>query len=154
MRGVVAALGLGLALCGGFADTVSAQSNTCQQLAPIMQERERLVQRINGMGRRNIDPRNACTLFGQLVSNGQKAIAFVDANKDWCQIPDEFAENLRRGQQQATSVRAQACRAANQQAQAIQQQRRQAERQQQEQGAFGGVDGFSGGPWRVPQGAL
>jgi hypothetical protein len=139
----------------GATRPAAAQSAVCQQFVGIMQERQALMQRINGMGRRNVDPAAACQLFGRLASNGTRAIAFLKENKDWCQIPDEFANNLTSSQQQVSNVRAQACRAANQRAQLQRQARQQAQRQQQEgQGSFGGVDGFGAGPWRVPQGAL
>ncbi len=55
-------------------------------------------------------------------------------------------------------MRAQACSAAAQRNKAMAQAKAQA-RQAQQGGQpggnpFGGVDGFGGGPWRVPQGAL
>jgi hypothetical protein len=138
------------------AGSAQAQSSTCERLGPLMQQRASLMQRINGMGKRRIDPNVACRLFGSLAANGSQTIAFVDENKDWCQIPDDFVANLKESQKQIANVRGQACRAAQQQAvvrQRLQQQQRQAQ-QQGGAGAFGGVDGFSGGPWRVPQGAL
>jgi hypothetical protein len=147
----VVVLGAG---CMAAAGPASAQSAVCGQLQTLLQERQTLMQRINGMGRRSVDPNVACRLFGQLVSNGQRTLAFATENKDWCQVPDEFINNLKSAQGQVSGVRGQACRAASQRA-ALERRARQAQQaQQQGQGSFGGVDGFSGGPWRVPQGAL
>lgn len=131
-----------------------AQTNICGQLQTLLKERQTLMQRINGMGRRNVDPAVACRMFGQLASNGQRTLAFATENKDWCQVPDEFINNLKSAQGQVSGVRGQACRAASQRAQLERRARQAQQAQQQNQGSFGGVDGFSGGPWRVPQGAL
>jgi hypothetical protein len=136
--------------------SAQAQSGVCERLGTLLKQREGIMNRINAMGRKNVNPNTACSLFGSLASNGSQTLAFATENKDWCQIPDVFIDNLKQGNRQAGDVRAKACNAAKQQsvmtARARQQQQQQA--QQQGQGAFGGVDGFSSGPWRVPQGAL
>lgn len=131
-----------------------AQSAVCQKLEPMLQERQRLMQRVNSLGRRNVNPQVACNLFGQLAANGQKTIAFVRENKDWCQIPDDFVNNLTGSQGQIAKVRGQACTAARQQAQLMQRAQRQQQQQQEGLGAFGGADTVTGGAWRIPQGAL
>ncbi|MGL4441195.1 MAG: hypothetical protein ACRCUE_18205 [Bosea sp. (in: a-proteobacteria)] len=150
---------LGIALGLSFGVTPShAQSGVCERLGTLLKQREGIMKRINGMGRKNVNPGTACSLFGSLASNGNQTLAFATENKDWCQIPDAFIDNLKQGNRQAADVRGKACNAAKQQsslvARARQQQQRQAQQQQQGAGSFGGVDGFSGGAWRVPQGAL
>jgi hypothetical protein len=140
---------------GAASTPAQAQSGICERLGTLLKQREGIMKRINAMGQKNVNPATACTLFGNLASNGQQTLAFATENKDWCQIPDAFLENLKSGQGQVTRVRAQACTAARQRT-ALEQRARQQQQAQQQQapGAFGGVDGFSGGPWRVPQGAL
>ncbi len=146
------------ALClAGFvfgAAPAIAQSSTCQQLGPMMQERERLMGRVNSLGRRNVNPQQACNLFGQLAANGTKTLAFVRENKDWCQIPDDFVNNLTSAQAQITRVRGQACNAARQQTQMQARARNQQQQARENLGPFGGSDTVTGGAWRVPQGAL
>ncbi|MCX7340863.1 MAG: hypothetical protein NT037_10105 [Hyphomicrobiales bacterium] len=133
-----------------------AQSNVCEQLGTLLKQRQSLMERVNNLGRKRVDPNVACKAFSELASNGARTIAFLKDNKEWCQVPDEFANNVNSSQGQIVKVRGQACNAAKQQAtmlrQAREQQRRQA--QGQDNSSFGGIDGFSGGPWRVPQGAL
>lgn len=155
-----AAAGLALALCAfgalapGAVAPAMAQSSVCEKLGPMIQERQRLLERINSMGRRNVNPQTACGLFNQLAANGQRTIAFARENKDWCQIPDEFMNNLTGSQAQISRVRGQACNAARQQAQ-LQSRAQQQQRQQRENlGPFGGSDMVTGGAWRIPQGAL
>jgi len=133
----------------------AAQSAICERIGVLLKQREGIMKRVNGMGKKNVDPGVACNVFGSLASNGAQTLAFATENKDWCQIPDEFIENLKAGQGQVTKVRAQACNAAKQRT--VMEQRARQQAQQAQQGgnsAFGGVDGFSSGPWRIPQGAL
>ncbi len=135
------------------ASDAMAQSGICERLGPMMKEREGLMQRVQAMGRKNVNPATACSIFGGLAANGTKTLAFVKENKDWCQIPDEFVTNLTSSQAQIVKVRGQACNAAQQRVAMERRARQQMQAQQEGAGTFGGADGFSGN-WRVPQGAL
>jgi hypothetical protein len=154
---LAAALGVALLPSVGIAPA-EAQTGICERIGTLMKQREAIMQRINAMGRKNVNPNTACTLFGNLSANGNQTMAFATENKDWCQIPDAFIDNLRQGNRQVADVRGKACNAAKQQSTMIrraQQQQRQAQRQQQEgSSTFSGTDGFTGSAWRVPQGAL
>ncbi len=146
--------GLGFCVLVAGQAPAQAQANVCEKLGPLMQQRQALMQRINGFGRKRVDPNVACKAFGDLASNGARTIAFVNENKDWCQIPDDFVSGITDAQKQIAGVRGQACKAASQQAQLMKQARQRQQQAQGDNGSFGGVDGFSSGPWRVPQGAL
>jgi hypothetical protein len=150
------AVSAALLTASGALAPAAAQQNVCQQLGPLMQRQQQLIQSINAMGRKNVNPATACQRFGALAANGARIVAFIDTNKEWCQIPDDFAANAKSGQAQALRVRGQACNAAAQRTKMEAQARAQAQRQQQQAGGnpFGGTDGFTGGAWRVPQGAL
>lgn len=133
-----------------------AQSNVCEQLGTLLKQRQTLMARVNSFGRKQVDPNIACRTFSDLANNGSRTIAFLKDNKEWCQVPDEFSNNVNSSQSQIMKVRGQACNAAKQQAAMMRQARQQQQRQAQGQDSstFGGIDGFSSGPWRVPQGAL
>lgn len=156
LKKVALAGALGVALVISLdAAPAQAQTGICERLGTLLKQREGIMQRINGMGRKNVNPGTACTLFSNLATNGNQTMAFAVENKDWCQIPDAFIDNLRQGNRQAADVRGKACNAAKQQSTMAARARQQQQAQQQQgAGAFGGTDGFSGGPWRVPQGAL
>ncbi|MGL4648644.1 MAG: hypothetical protein ACRC1H_04495 [Caldilineaceae bacterium] len=158
LKKIALASTLGIALAFSFdVAPAQAQSGICERLGTLLKQREGIMKRINGLGRRNVNPSTACSLFSSLASNGSQTLAFATENKDWCQIPDSFMDGLRQGNKQASDVRSKACNAARQQATMLsraRQQQQQAQQQQQGAGSFGGVDGFSGGAWRVPQGAL
>jgi hypothetical protein len=147
------ALGVALVISVDVAPA-QAQSGVCERLGTLLKQREGIMKRINGMGRKNVNPNTACSLFGSLASNGSQTLAFATENKDWCQIPDEFINGLQQGNRQVSAVRGKACTAAKQQATLANRARQQQQAQQQGAGTFGGVDGFSGGAWRIPQGAL
>ena len=97
-------------------------------------------------------PQQACGILGRLVGNGNALIKFATANQDWCQIPASFVDDMKADNEKAGTIRGQACNAVKQQAQM----QRRAQQQAQQQGAnpFGGADSITGGPMRVPQGAL
>jgi hypothetical protein len=153
--GVIATLGLAAA---AFLDvgTASAQPSGCEQMQKLLQERQSIVQQLSGSSKskRKMTPIQACSTLGRLVNNGAAAMKFATANQDWCQIPASFMENMKNDNAKAADIRGKACGAAKQQA--AMQQRAQQQARQQQQGAnpFGGADAVTGGPMRVPQGAL
>ena len=140
---------LGAAVAALGAVPALAQSETCQQFGKSLQERATIVQKLNAAGDKNkkVEPKAACSLFGALVTNGAGAVKWLEANKDWCQIPDHIVANFKTDHAKAVSLRGQACKAAAQQA-AI-------EKKAKEGGGSGllGGDGLTGS-FRVPQGAL
>jgi hypothetical protein len=144
---------LRLALAGTAAVALGAapalaQSDSCNQFGKTIQDRAAIVQRLNAAGNKNkkLDPKAACSMFGELVSNGTNAVKWLETNKDWCQIPDSFIESIRAEHAKATNLRGQACKAAAQQA---------AMEKKAKEGGGGllGGDGLTGS-FRVPQGAL
>ena len=146
------ALAFALALAGtaapGAAAPALAQSDTCNEFGKTIQERQSIVQRLNAVGTKNkkLDPRAACSMFGELVTNGANAVKWLETNKDWCQIPDTFINNIKTEHTKALGLRGQACKAAAQQA--------QIEKKAKEGG--GGLLGGDGltGSFKMPQGAL
>lgn len=146
-------LSVALLLSPGVAQ---AQSG-CEQGQKFVQERQGIIQRINGLGKKNVDPRRACPLFRSLAGNGERMIKWSTDNKDWCRVPDEFLGGLKAEHERIVGVRTQACNVAAKVEQAQRNARKQ--QQQQQQGAQsgllggGGVDPYSA-PVRIPQGAL
>ena len=155
-RGVhVAIAAVFLCLVGAGTSPVLAQASECTKLAGMMQERQNLVARMNAASKgKKLTPQLACSTLGQIVSNGSRVMSFMDANKDWCQIPDAFVDNMKADNVRAGQIRNQACRSASQQVSNERKARAQAQQQQAGQSGFSGVDSVTGGAWRVPQGAL
>ncbi len=136
----------------------SAQSAECSKLQGMLQQRQGLVAQLNDTSKKKqLTPQRACSILGQLVANGSSVLKFMDVNKDWCQIPDAFVDNMKADNARSGTIRRQACNAASQQASNERKAREAQARQQQGGGAndpFSGADAVTGGAWRVPQGAL
>ncbi len=153
--GVIAVLGLAVAPFL-IAASANAQISGCEQIQKLLGERQSIVSRLSAAqkAKKKMTPQEACSSFGRLVNNGDAAIKFANANKDWCQIPQTFIDGMEADNKKVAGFRAQACNAVKQQA-AMERRARQ----QQAQGAnpFGGADSITsgaGGGMRVPQGAL
>jgi len=126
-----------------------AQSASCQDILNVKKERQTLIQRIAAMGGKGkkVDPRVACSSFTTLVGNGTKALKWMEANKDWCQVPDALLENIRNDHGQAQKLRANACKVAAQVA------------DMEKKAKSGGQTGLLGGEgltgsYKIPQGAM
>jgi hypothetical protein len=124
-----------------------AQAAGCTDIQKMLLERKSIAGSLAPKKGQQLDAGFACTNFGKLVTNGTTLIKWVDANKDWCQIPDNFVTGIKADHERATSIRAKACGIAAKQSQ-VQKQARE--------GAGGGLLGGPGleGQMRVPQGAL
>ncbi|MGY6644785.1 MAG: hypothetical protein ACXIVD_06145 [Salinarimonas sp.] len=145
---IAAGLVAGFATLGPqSASPVQAQGMSCNDINPMLEQRSSLVERVNALGTEDVDPRQACPVFRDLVANGEEVKEFVEENQAWCQIPQSFVDGFMQDHEQVTSVRDQACQAAAQ----INRLENEA-RQQQEQGQFGGP-GLTG-RFPIPQGAL
>jgi hypothetical protein len=145
-----------LALCAGAAlppGPALAQPSTCQEAQKFIGERQTLIQSLNKSAGKDkkLDPRVACTVFGKLQTNGEKGLKWLEANKDWCQIPDQFTQNFSQEHDKIKDLKGQACKAAAQFGE-MEKKARQAQQQQQK-----GANPFGGGltgEYKVPQGAL
>lgn len=127
-----------------------AQSASCGEITPLLAQRKSIADKIQaaaGKGKQ-IDAKTACSSFGQLVSNGQTLVKFIDTNKDWCQIPDSFIQGIKTDHTRAITIRGKACNVAAQQT--------RMEKQAREGGGGGGLLGGPGltGSMAMPKGAL
>lgn len=139
-----------LAFSALLAAPALAQSSTCQEAQKFMGERASIIQSLNKSAGKDkkLDPRFACQAFGKLVSNGETGLKWFQANKDWCQVPDQIVENFNKEHSKVKELRGQACGALAK-LEKMQQQARQA--QQKGGNPFGG--GLTG-EYKIPQGAL
>jgi len=133
-----------------------AQSSSCQDAQKFLGERQSLIQQINKLGgegkKKQIDPRAACGVFTKLVANGETGVKWLTANKDWCQVPEQFAESFTEDHKRAQNMKGQACQAAAKMAE-LEKRAKQAQQQQQgRQGLLGG--GGLTGSYTMPKGAL
>jgi hypothetical protein len=146
----LATFGLALGLAMAVAAPASAQQSGCMDVQKILLERKGLVERISAAGqKKKMDAQEACGLFNKLVANGTSAVKWIETNKEWCQVPNEFADGVKTDHNKAVAIRGKACAAANQQAQM---QKRAKEGGGDGSGLLGG--GGLSGSYKMPQGAL
>ena len=144
---------LGSALLAGPA---FAQNAECGDIQKTLQARKDLVAKANAASnsKKKMTPAEACTLFGKLQANGNEGVKWIAANKEWCSIPDSFAEGFKADHMKVAGIRTKICGVAAQAAKMEAQARAQA--QNGGGGSGGGMLGGSGltGSLKMPQGAL
>ena len=85
--------------------------SSCTDMQRDLLERKNLVSSIQAMtqGGKKMDPEEACTVFGKLVANGTATFTWAEANKDRCQVPDNFVESLKADHDRVVRMRERAC---------------------------------------------
>ena len=127
-----------------------AQSSACGDIQQHLMERQELVknfQALTGDKKKPVDARVACTALSKLTSNGTTALKWLETNKDWCQIPEQFMQSFKTDHANVGKMRGQACGVAAKQAEM---------EKKAKSGQAGGLLGGGGleGTYRIPQGAL
>ncbi|WP_431310952.1 hypothetical protein [Methylobacterium nigriterrae] len=136
-----------------FGASALAQSAECGEIQKTLQARKDLVAKANSASttKKKMTPQEACALFGKLQSNGADGLKWIAANKEWCSIPDSFAEGFKADHTRVIGIRTKVC--------AVAAQATKMEAQARAQAQNGGGGGLLGGPglqgsFKVPQGAL
>ncbi|MGH1588423.1 hypothetical protein ACRBEV_08730 [Methylobacterium phyllosphaerae] len=138
---------------GGLAQGAAPECGTIQK---TLADRKALVSRANAasQSKKKMTPQEACALFGKLQANGAEGLKWITANKEWCSIPDSFAEGFKADHLKVSGIRTKICSVAAQATKMEAHARAQAQAQ-----ANGGGGGLLGGPgltgsFKLPQGAL
>ncbi|QFU15741.1 hypothetical protein [Microvirga thermotolerans] len=130
-----------------------AQASSCGDAQKFLSERQNLIQEINklsgGGKKKAIDPRAACGIFTKLVANGNTGLKWLESNKTWCQVPDQFAEGFEADHKRAVEMKGKACAAAAK----VAEMEKQAKKAQQQGGGLLGGGGLTGS-YTMPKGAL
>ncbi|GJE01776.1 hypothetical protein GMJLKIPL_3712 [Methylobacterium isbiliense] len=151
-RGAMALLA-GSLLAAGFGGGARAQSADCAEIQKTLLERKEIVAKVNAssQAKNRMTPAQACSMFTKLQANGATGLKWITANKDWCSIPDSFAEGFKADHTKVTGLRSKICNAAQQQA--VMEKRAREQAQNNSGGGLLGGPGLSGS-YKLPQGAL
>ncbi|MFD0937351.1 hypothetical protein ACFQ12_19510 [Methylobacterium trifolii] len=138
-----------------FGANAYAQSAAeCGAIQKTLQDRKDLVAKANtaSNSKKKMTPQEACGLFGKLQANGAEGVKWIAANKEWCSIPDSFADGFKADHTKVMGIRNKICGMAAQASKMEAQARTQA----QNGGGSGGLLGGPGltGSFKMPQGAL
>jgi hypothetical protein len=149
----IAALAVALAGTALFSEQTFAQSAECGEIQQTLQARKDLIGKANAASssKKKMTPAEACSLFGKLQANGAAGLKWITANKEWCSIPDSFAEGFKADHLKVSGIKTKVCTVAAQASKMEAQARAQAQN--------GGGGGLLGGPGltgslKMPQGAL
>lgn len=108
-------------LVGLFATEANALTPACQaELDKYGGARLAIIQRINAFQKKKPTAQVACNTFGELVKSEAEMLKWMEDNQAWCQLPETFVADYKKGTQQGIKVRAQICTAAKRQAQGAQ----------------------------------
>ena len=108
-----------------------AGASSCDSdMAKFQEKRNAAVGQINaimkgGQGKK-LDPIAACPRFRNLVSVETQMKNWMIKNKEWCSIPDQVIEDMKKGFSRTPQIAGQACNAAAQVGRMRQQQQQQA----------------------------
>lgn len=105
---------LGLLLATAGASTALAQS--CQEdFQKLSQRRMSQIQTLNNIGKASkgkMDPVAACPVARKLVSIETEMAAYIEKNKDWCNIPEAMVDGFKQARGKTQTFAAQACAVA------------------------------------------
>ena len=117
-RGLTAALIVALSLGGALA-AFPARAQSCgEDLQKLSQKRLAELEMINGLvdaarkKRTQLDPAVFCAKSAGLNAAENAMIAYMEKNKDWCQIPDEVVDQLKANHAKSVAFSAKACKVA------------------------------------------
>ena len=109
---------VGLLFAGG------ARAGDCNSdIAGLSQKRQAFIEKLNVLAKvakGKLDPVASCPTLRGLVAAEAQLIKYLDANKNWCNVPDETVANLKAADVKSQSFAVKACQIA---AQAKQQQK-------------------------------
>ena len=124
-RKACAAAGVVTLLAGVFAAGAATAGDCNADIAALTQKRQTFIDRLNVLAKSSkgkLDPVASCPpLRGLVVAEGN-LVKYLEANKDWCNVPDEAVNNLKGASTKSQAFATQACNIAA-----------QAKKQQQEQ---------------------
>ena len=105
-------------LCGSVMAQVQPappqQAPPCvQEFFKLRDEAEKKATAIRAANERKASPREACQLFGALITAQTKMLKYANENTTWCGIPAQVATDLKLGIAKISEIRTRICQAAS-----------------------------------------
>lgn len=96
-----------------FASAGSAFAQSCQEdFQKLSQRRMGQIQALNAIAKASkgkMDPIAACPAARKLVVIETEMAAYIDKNKDWCNIPDNMVDGFKQARAKTQTFASQAC---------------------------------------------
>jgi hypothetical protein len=118
----------------GFTSLALADCN--EDFGKLMAKRMAEIGALNKISKGNggkLDPIAACPRLRELAAAEGEVVAYMNKNKDWCNLPDDLVEKMTASRAKTASVAVKACGFAVKMKQMQKQQQQQAQQGQQEQ---------------------
>ncbi len=94
----------------------AAKAGDCNvDIGGLSQKRQAFIDKLNVLAKASkgkLDPVASCPVLKGLVSSEGALIKYLDANKNWCNVPDETVANLKAADAKSQTFAAQACKIA------------------------------------------
>ena len=104
----------------------SAFAGDCNSdIAGLSQKRQAFIDQLNALSAKSkgkLDPVASCPTLRGLVSTEGNLLKYLEANKNWCNVPDEIVSNLKTADVKSQLFATQACNFAAQAKKAKEQQ--------------------------------
>lgn len=95
----------------------AAMTASCQaEFEKYSAQRQAEIARINAFNKKRPTAQQACAAFGSLGSVENRMLKWMTENKDWCQIPEVYFEQLKGAAGETNKLRGQICTAARREA--------------------------------------
>lgn len=110
----VSSLGAGLMLAAG-APASAADCNA--DVAGLSAKRQGFVDKLNVLAKASkgkLDPAASCPVLRGLVKAEGELLKYLEANKNWCAVPDDAITNLKAADTKSAAFATQACNIAEQ----------------------------------------
>lgn len=135
----------------GFAQDTA--NDPCAKLGVLMQDRMKIIERIQAFKDKKPTAEEACAVFTRLSSVNKTAVQSLERDGAWCRAPENVAVSLKEQQGQIEQGKSNACKVAAEQKK-MQNQQGAAGQGAPQTGPLGGTGDVLGGPVKLPQGAL
>lgn len=110
-------------LAAGLAVTPALAGDCNTDIGALSQKRQVFINKLNDLAKQSkgkLDPVASCPVLRSLVVSEGALIKYLDANKNWCNVPDDTVANLKAADVKSQGFATKACEIA---AQAKQQQK-------------------------------
>ena len=121
-KALLTAAGLPFLICG------AAYAGNCNEdIGALSRKRQGIIDQLNhlaqgGKNKKQLDPIASCPKLRALVAAEKELLAYLNKNKEWCQVPDEALTNISASAGNTNKIANQACAVAAQMKKAQEQQ--------------------------------
>ena len=131
-------------LAVGVSGTAAFAGDCNTDIAALSQKRQAVMEKLNVLAKASkgkLDPVTSCPTLKNLVSTEAALLKYLEANKNWCNVPDAAVDNLKTADAKSQQFATQACTLAV-----------QVKKQQQQQASGGNALGIEA--QKLPTGPL